>query len=285
MCNGNLSLKSSPRVSIIALIYKSPSYAVNFYKELVDSTPELKDGLANFFYVANNANRKTLKALTKNKLPFYDFRRPELAIEKHKQTPFAAPEYIGRVYAAYNYGVEKSVTELVVLLNSDMILSPGWLSQMLSFYTPGEVLSPTLIERNHPNFGVFPGAIESDFGSNFKNFRKTEWVRFCHSYSNSIANKKDGGPYMPALMPREIFLKLGGFPEGNLRGDDYYEVSEYGDQYFFRILKENLFIHRSLTNIFCYHFKEGEKNSSFFSRVKFEYVPRLKFEIKRILRF
>jgi hypothetical protein len=275
---------SSPQISIIALIYKSPSYAINFYRELLDSTPELKDGLANFYYVANNANRKTLKALSKHNLPFYDFKTPELSVEKHMQTPFAAPEYIGRVYAAYNYGVEKSAAEFVVLLNSDMVMSPGWLSEMLSAYLPGELLSPTLVERNHPNFGVFPGAVQSNFGSNFENFKKIEWLRFCLSYSSRVSGKKNGGPYMPVLVPREIFLKHGGFPKGNLRGNNYNEVLEYGDQYFFRVLRENSFIHRSLTNVFCYHFKEGEKNSSFFSRLKFEYLPKLKIQIKKILR-
>ena len=275
----------SPLVTIVALIYKSPSYARDFYRELLESTPELKSGLAEFFYVANNANAQTLKELAKRKIAFLEFNRPQLSIQEHMETQYAAPEYIGRVYAAYNYGVERSTTEFVVLLNSDMVMSPGWLSKMLACYESDELLSPKLIERNHPNFGVFPGAVEKNFGSNFYNFKRAEWKEFCDSFSKTTSLKNIGGPFMPVMISRQIFLKFGGFPEGNLRGDNYFDISEYGDQYFFRKLHENAFRHKSLENVFCYHFKEGEKNSSFVSRVKFEFVPYLKNKIRFTRKF
>ena len=148
-----------PRVTIICLIYRSPAYAIGLYHYLKLVTPALVSGEADFFFVANNANSKTLKTLKKFQIPFVEFNRKVMTDEQHSALGFATPEYIGRVYAAYNFGVRHCTTPMVVLINSDMVFSRGWLEELLVLENGRQIVSCELVERNHPKFGVFPGAI------------------------------------------------------------------------------------------------------------------------------
>ncbi len=252
------------QVTIISLIYRSPKYAVGLWKSLLAATPQLRTGEAVFFFVANNANSKTLKSLKKHQIPFIEFKPSTLSDEQHFALGFSAPEYIGRVYAGYNFGIKQCVTEKVVLINSDMVLSPNWLSSLLSLDDGNKIVSPTLVERYHPRFGVFPGAIEKNFGSSFRSFKKSKWAEFLNIQNTLTGSVSEGGPYMPALFRMEWFKNFGLYPEGNLRlsSENYENVSEYGDQHLFRLFKQSGIEHITDPNSFCYHFKEGERSDS-----------------------
>jgi len=252
------------QITIISLIYRSPSYAVGLWKALLASTPQLKTGEADFYFVANNANAQTLKALKKHKIPFIEYNQPVLSNEQHYNLGFAFPEYIGRVYAAYNFGIKQCSTQKVVLINSDMILSPDWLSSLLKLDDGLHVVSPTLVERNHPRFGVFPGAVEQNFGSSFRSFKVKKWVDFLTLRSGLERNTLDGGSYMPALFHTKWFKDFGFYPEGNLRNptEKYERVSMYGDEYLFSLFKKSGIGHITDPNSYCYHFKEGERSAS-----------------------
>ena len=231
-------------------------------------------GEATFFFVANNANSKTLKALRKNQIPFVEFNPPVLSEEEHFALGFSAPEYIGRVYAGYNFGIQKCTTQKVILINSDMILSPNWLSSLLLLDDGRNIISPTLVERYHPKFGVFPGAVERNLGSSFRNFKANEWMEFLNLQLDSTNQTSEGGSYMPALFRTEWFKDLGFYPEGNLRspGEKYEKVSIYGDEYLFSKFKQAGIGHVTDTNSFCYHFKEGERSVSIGSSVQNSYL-------------
>lgn len=273
------------KITVVSLIYKSPAYARGFHDALIRSTPEIATGEVDFFYVANNANKRTLRELERMRVKFYKFNRKELNLKEHEATGFAKPEYLSRVYAAYNYAIQKSSTDYVLLLNSDMVMAPGWFQAMKNHLNPDLLLSPSLVERNHPKFGVFPGATMHNFGFNFRSFKWSEWTEFC---KNASLEKKpillDGGPYMPSVVSRSRVLTVGGFPEGNIRGKSYLDVSEYGDEHLFNKLGSQGIKHQSITNVFCYHFKEGEMNSDLFSFYKSLIYPFLLRFLKNILR-
>jgi hypothetical protein len=255
-------MKQNPkRVTIVALIYRSSFYAYFFYRNLLKYTPELRNGQADFYFVANSAKLHVLVFLRLFRIRHYIFNPTRLSNQQHQKLGFAAPEYLGRVYSAYNFGVSKADTEFVVLLNSDMVMSPNWLPIMLK-QGGRKIISPTLVERVHPKFGVFPGAKNQNFGSSFLNFNNSKWEKYCKEFVLSqVINA--GGPYMPALMKKEWFTTFGGFPHGNLGGLANYEiVTAYGDQYFFDELKRNGIYHESLDSINCYHFKEGERETA-----------------------
>lgn len=261
-------------VTVVSLIYQSPEYAKQFYKSILWSTPEIAQGCVDFFFVANNANAQTLRALKENEIPHYELNLPILSDEDHSALGFGAPEYIGRVYAAYNYAISKSKTDLVLLLNSDMVMSKGWLNRMLSVYSDEVALSPTLVERAHPRFGVYPGALEANFGSSFRNFRLDDWERFSSDQPVTKVVDKLELPFMPTLVRKLWFDDLGGYPHGNIQGDEGYKsVSKYGDQYFFERLKDYGVSHKSVEGVYCYHFKEGERESNFLTYIFNILVP------------
>jgi hypothetical protein len=254
----------TPNVTIISLIYRSPAYAIGLWKSLLASTPELKTGEANFYFVANNANSRTLSALKRHQIPFIEFNRAVLTDAQHFERGFAKPEYIGRVYAAYNFGIEKCTTQKVVLINSDMIFSPGWLTSLLKLENGQNIVSPTLVERNHPRFGVFPGAVEQNFGRSFRTFKSKKWETFLEFQTLSNKSVLEGGSYMPALFQTNWFKNFGFYPEGNLRFQDeeYEKVAKYGDEYLYETFKEKGIGHLTDPNSFCYHFKEGERSTT-----------------------
>jgi cellulose synthase/poly-beta-1,6-N-acetylglucosamine synthase-like glycosyltransferase len=274
------------QVSIVALIYQSPSFAKDFYSHLRRVTPELSQGSAEFFFVANNATTSVLTTLQRELIPFVRFERPVLSESEHFAKGFAAPEYIGRVYAAYNHGVQHSQGELVVLLNSDMVLSKCWLHELLRDFDGTSVMSPQLVERHHPRFGVFPGAIEMNFGRDFRTFTSEKWDTFCETYQQTHGQSpfKDGGPYMPAMFKKSWFTEFGGFPEGNLAGGSYSDVRMYGDEAFFFSLSSSGISHRTTSRALCYHFKEGERATTWANFLTSQVVPSMTLPVRRLIR-
>lgn len=205
--------------------------------------------------------------------------------DQHFALGFAAPEYIGRVYAAYNFGIQQCNTERVVLINSDMVLSPNWLSSLLLLDDGHKIISPTLVERHQPRFGIFPGAVEQNFGSSFRSFKKSKWVKFLERQKNLRRSVAEGGPYMPALFHTAWFKNFGLYPEGNLRSptEKYESVLEYGDQYLFRLFKQSGIEHITDPNSYCYHFKEGERSDSVISDLQ-DLLYNFRVSISRFIR-
>jgi hypothetical protein len=199
---------------------------------------------------------------------------------------FAKPEYIGRVYAAYNFGIEQCTTEKVVLINSDMIFSPGWLTSLLKLENGRCVVSPTLVERNHPRFGVFPSAVEQNFGRSFRSFKSKKWETFLRSQNLGNDTASEGGSYMPALFHTNWFKRFGYYPEGNLRLPhlEYDKVSKFGDEFLFETFKKNGIGHITDPNSFCYHFKEGERSTSLVSYL-YNSISFMRQKIASILKF
>lgn len=256
-------------VTIISLIYCSPEYAIGLYKRLIEVTPALKSGEAEFYFVANNANQKTLDAIRFHQIPYMEFNPPVLSDLEHEKLGFAKPEYIGRVYAAYNYGIKKSKTPLVVLINSDMVFSENWLENLIKLDDGESIVSCTLVERRHPKFGVFPGAIEANFGSSFRNLDWGKWKEFSRNYIQMEIPISSGGPYMPALFHKSWFEEYSFYPEGNIRIHEkpYSEVSMYGDEYLFSTFQRFGIRHISASSSLCYHFKEGERGTLVSQRI------------------
>lgn len=279
-------MKTTPEVTIISLIYRSPQFARGLWENLISVTPEIMTGAAEFFFVANNANRKTLSYLSRKNIPHKIYNSKVLSIEEHQSQGFAGPEYIGRVYSAYNFGALSANANKVVLVNSDMVFSENWLTNLIEKFDGSEILSCSLVERDHPLFGVFPGAIEANFGSKFSNFNLEKWKLFSRTHSSREFNKSPGGAFMPAIFLREWFVRFGGFPSGNIGkpGNSYNEVEMYGDEYFFSILKRNGIGHSTISNSLCYHFKEGEKSDSFFDWNRTIFIPKMKNIVRNIVR-
>lgn len=237
-----------PRISIAALVYKSPKFADFVYKGIHDNTPELKTGEAEFYFVLNfkqGESEKLLEHLTTKNYKFYNFNK------NYNQPNY--PKNIGQIYEAWNYTAICSKGEILVLLNSDMIpFNSNWLANMLKCLTIKTVITARLIESRKMPSGQH--AIPKNFGQTLDSFDEKSFRIFAQSLKNN--HLKDGGVYMPMMILKENFFKAGGFPEENPNG-----IS--GDKYFFDKLSVKFGVrHMTSFDSIFYHFQEGEVDSN-----------------------
>lgn len=264
-------VKKSPRVSIFAVVYRSIEYAEYISHVVHDSCPEIASEDAEFFLVANQPERKLSTWLAQSQIPYVEF------WPKEELKADCGPDYLVGVYAAYNFGVAKSSGDIIVMLNSDMVPSPRWLQSMLEEYNPSDLLTPWLVEPFHPKYGVFPGAIEANFGRSPQDFDFKAWQQFCSSKSSGLPEAASP-PFMPVMVTKDRFLSLGGFPEGNVQIDGECVPA---DKFYFESLKQVGLKQRFTSKpVYFYHFKEGEKRTETFFRLFTDSIPFLARKLK-----
>lgn len=255
-----------PRVSIFAVVYRSIEYAQYIREVVIESCPEIQTGEAEFFLVANQPEPNLKAWLSNSQLPYIEY------IPERDPVAECGPSYLAGVYGAYNFGVSSASGEIVVMLNSDMVPSPGWLKLMMDEFQPSDLLSPWLVEPFHPKYGVFPGAIEANFGRSPRSFRTSDWNDFCHGKAASLP-KDSSPPFMPVMVNKSDFLSLGGFPLGNVLVNGECVPS---DKHYFEALCAKGMQHKfSSSPIYFYHFKEGEKRTETLFRFLTDSLPSL----------
>lgn len=235
-------------ISICSLIYRSTRYADAVWESAHEFTPSLHDGRARFFFVANDASEKVLEHLQARGYPHVVQTNERVTDSGLKALGFDPPEYIRRVYQAWNRAIRES-EEMLVLVNSDCMFSPGWFEALVEKVTPNRVVCSKLVERKHERHDPFEAAIHGEFGGHPDRFDKDGFLTFCQR--NTCRKIEQGGAYMPCAMLRSVAIKAGLYPEGNPRGT-------YGDVAFFEKLKRNGVQHITARDSLVYHFKEGE---------------------------
>lgn len=252
----------APLVSIAALIYASVDYAAHLWDMVNRTVPELQTGEAEFFFVANDANRTVRWFLLAQQIPHIVQRNPTLTEEELMARGIGAPEYIRRVYQGWNRAVMHATADCLVLLNSDHVLRPGWLSSLREQWNPGLALSPLTVEpggRKHP---VFPaalngtGAVRGDWGRTLSDFNGAGFA----AHADQLANEKltVGGAFQPVMFSRRAVIDAGLYPEGNIHAGQFNRIAEYGDRRLFRLLHQRGVEHYTYHGVVAYHFGEGE---------------------------
>ena len=166
------------RVTIICLIYKSTKLLEAVYSSLLKNTPMLRNGQAELIFIANDATNSVIQKLEDLKLNYYINNNKTRTEEELFKEGYGVPEYISRVYYGYNQGILHAKSDVVVLINSDHLFSSDWLENLLKYLDFNTVVSSKLVERKHPKFGVFPAAIEKNFGESIDNFNEIEFEKF-----------------------------------------------------------------------------------------------------------
>lgn len=258
--------KPEAKVTVVSLIYKDLEWLEFQYSQLLKLQMDLPKGQVEILFIANDATPEVLTFLKENLIP-------------HRAVSTRAYEgewFVNSVYRAYNLAVEYSSTEYVYLLNSDMAYTKGTLARVFEKRAPNLMLASRLVELGVMESGQY--GIERSFGSSPKTFRTKDFSRFAESISEPEI--KDGGLYMPLLVNREQFLKLGGFPEGNLTPEslELYasggapEIAKIGtpsvpgDRAFVLRASRNQIEHKTVFDSVAYHFQAGERRSK--SRTK-----------------
>lgn len=253
--------KPAGKVTLVSLIYKDLEWLEFQYSQLLKLQTDLPMGQVEILFIANDATPEVLTFLKENLIP-------------HRVVSTRAYEgewFINSVYRAYNLAVEYSSTEYVYLLNSDMAYTKGTLARVFERRAPNLMLASRLVELGVMESGQY--GIERSFGSSPKTFRAKDFSRFAESISES--ELRDGGLYMPLLVNREQFLRLGGFPEGNLTPEslEVYasggspEIAKIGtpsvpgDRAFVSRASRNQVEHKTVFDSVAYHFQAGERRS------------------------
>ena len=249
---------STPRVTIICLIFKSTTWLEFAYGEALRLARQLPKGDVDILFVANDPSQEVSNFLIENRIPHVTF-----SGRKHPDE-----WYINSVYRAYNFGVASVKTDYAYLINSDMAFHDMALRNAMAAANKNSFIATRLVERGRLATGLH--GLEKDFGSEPKNFRRRDFQKFASSLS--LNQVEDGGLFMPLLVHVETFGGLGGFPEGNvleseitsyLEGQSYKVASKGdrlvpGDKALMMRAALRGVSHKTLFNSLAYHFQEGE---------------------------
>jgi len=256
-------------ISIFSLIYKSTKYIDALYDSIRRHTPALQDGSAEFFFVANDATDRVKSHLVEKNIPHYILDNDYVPLQQMQAKGFAHPEYMRRVYRGYNFGTERCRGDIVVPINSDHLFAPGWLENLVKHVSEMTVPSSLLVEPGHPDHGLFPEACPGDFGRSPESFQEEAFIQ--HVSGISAPETRPGGAYMPSAFTKEMLLRAGGWPEGNLAvppNNQYRSIMQagnpygiaYADKVLFYNLKQLGVDHITALDSIVYHIKEGEKD-------------------------
>lgn len=274
----NSEISKRPQVSIFAVVYRSVEYARYINEVVHNSCPEITTGEAEFFLVANQPESELKAWLATSELSYLEY------WPTSELSPECGPNYLAGVYEAYNFGVNAASGEIVIMLNSDMVPSPGWLKFMIDEFQPNDLLSPWLVEPFHPKYGVFPGAIEANFGRSPRTFEALGWSDFCLAGAVQLPENASP-PFMPVMVSKDQFLQLGGFPQGNLMVNG--ECVPADKNYFEKLVSTGMQHRFTSRPVYFYHFKEGEKRTETVFRIFSDSIPSLarKVKIDKLLHF
>jgi hypothetical protein len=248
------------RISIASLIYKSVQMADWVYESVHEFTPMIKQGEAEFFFVANDPTPSLLSHIRARGYSHIEQYNNILSDEELFQRGYAWPEYIHRVYRGYNRAILHSRGEIVVLVNSDHYFSPDWLENLLKYLDTQKIVCSQLVEPKHPKYAVYPSALNGEFGNSPQNFNKNGFLEF--AMKNRRSGLYLGGAYMPCMFYKYAALYAGLYPEGNIAGKSFDQILMTGDEAFFDRLSKDGVQHVTAMDSVVYHLKEGEKDDS-----------------------
>jgi hypothetical protein len=228
------------------------------YESLYEYTPMLKNGEAEFYFIANDATDSVISHLKSKGYKYFEQRNEILPDDQLFKMGYAWPEYIHRVYRGYNRAILEARGQIVVLINSDHYFSHDWLENLLKFYDTQKIVCSQLVEPQHPKFGIYQSAIHGEFGNTIGKFDKDSFISFAKKIRKTGVYY--GGAYMPCMFNKDFGIYAGLYPEGNLAGNSFDEISKTGDEAFFEHLSNNGITHITSMDSIVYHLKEGEKD-------------------------
>lgn len=243
-------------VSIASLIYTSTTYADFVYEQVHKHTPELATGEAEFYFVANDATPEVLDHLRRKGYPFYEQTNQKHTDDELFAMGYGKPEYLHRVYKAWNRAIDEAKGKYVVLINSDNAFSPHWLNNLVRRTTKDTIVSSLLVERGHEVIGTFPaslngtGSIPYNCGKTPYSYDEEKFQAFVQQISSDAVSI--GGVYMPVCFMKDGAVR---YPEGNIAGSSFDDVVDYGDRVFMRNMNRT---HITAWDSVAYHFQQGE---------------------------
>jgi glycosyltransferase involved in cell wall biosynthesis len=240
-----------PGISVICLIYKSVKWLKFIYEQVLRYV-DLRD--KEFFFVANDADEAVLCYLRNHYIPHVVWNNSS---EQRQEW------YINNVYRAWNYGAQVARGDYLLFINSDMAFAPAWFERLFEKLDGHNCVASRLVESGKMPSGKY--GISRDFGRVAEAYDESGFLKYVQSVAeHSIA---DGGLFMPLLIRREDFWKVGGYPEGNIMpGSDIFnpviaqrgEPCVSGDVVLMEKLASVGIRHQTAFDSVVYHFQCGE---------------------------
>jgi hypothetical protein len=239
-------------IEIISLIYKSTDYLRFICQQMKSENNKVNGWNIGLRIVANDATPAVLEALKQQDIPhtIYNDRLPN-------------DYYLNRVYRCWNFAGYTSNYDNICFINSDMMFSADWLSNLLKYHDGVNIPCSRLVESGKMMSGQH--AIGNmNFGRHANAMKEKEWQDYAKLATGAIA--KSGGLYMPCVLEKSRFIESGGYPEGNIYRDGIGTLTGHpiksGDDYYFHDILSKKFgmIHLTVFNSLVYHIQEGEKD-------------------------
>jgi hypothetical protein len=240
------------KVEIIGMIYKSSKYFQLLNSQLLkEHGKRYKEYEIVCKIVANDPNQIIIDLLSdsKNIVPYiiYSDKNPK-------------DFYLNRVYRCWNFAGKISSAEIICFVNSDMVFSPYWIERLLDNFKDNIPCS-RLVESGKLLSGDY--AITKNFGQTAGDIMFDKWEKF--AVENTEQKILKGGLFMPCLFTKEVFVKSGMYPEGNIYKDGAGTLNGpvlmSGDKYYFDSLEKIYELkHVTIFDSLVYHIQEGEKD-------------------------
>ncbi len=242
-------------IEVISLIYKSVDYLSFICEQLKSPYCQVPGWEVRQRIVANDPTPEVLDALKSCGVPYSVYRDPH-------------PEdfYLNRVYRCWNHAGRTSASDNICFVNSDMMFSPDWLTNLLEHHDGKNIPCSRLIESGKLRSGSY--GLEKDFGKHPNSLRPLDFALYSKQVSENVC--KDGGLFMPCIFETLRFIDSGGYPEGNVFLHENKLVAGFpndrpvyfsGDTFFFELLKYTYGMqHITVFDSIVYHIQEGEKD-------------------------
>ena len=236
-------------LEIIGLIYKSESYLDLLFNQLQDRTCKVDGWNIGVRIVANDASLKIINKLKTLNINYSIYNDPK-----------PKDYYLNRVYRCWNFCGQTSEYDNICFVNSDMVFTENWLSNLLKHHNGINIPTSRLIESGKMPSGTH--GISFDCGKNPKEIDYNRLAKVSEIISeNKILEK---GLYMPCIFEKSRFLESGMYPEGNIYRDGVGTLNGFvqsGDDWYFKKL-ETLYSMKHITafDSLVYHIQEGEKD-------------------------
>lgn len=237
-------------IEIISLIYKSVSFLNLIVNELKKDYCKVEGWDVGVRIVANDANENVLNALKQVDIPYSVYNDPK-------------PDdyYLNRVYRCWNFSGKSSTYDNICFVNSDMVFSEDWLTNLLRWHDGTNIPCSRLVESGKMLSGTH--AIGNmNFGRTANDIEFDKWYAYAASIKYSETYR--GGLFMPCVFNKNRFVESGMYPEGNIyqdgkAGSMHGGVIMSGDDYFFKKLTSGFGMrHVTVFDSMVYHIQEGE---------------------------
>jgi len=236
-------------IEVISLIFKSVDYLNLIYDEFKKTGDKIKDWNVSFRIVANDATDEVL-----NKLKLLDI--PYSIYNDSKPNDY----YLNRVYRCWNYAGQTSKYDNICFVNSDMVFSEDWLSNLLDYHDGVNIPCSRLVESGKMTSGTH--GISYDCGRRPKEINYQLWDNFVKE--NKRVETHSGGLFMPCIFNTKRFIESGMYPEGNIYSDGVGTLNGFiqsGDDWYFKKLEKDYNMkHITVFDSLVYHIQEGEKD-------------------------